>query len=181
MIYDELNPFPAYTNPQPAEQAVEAEVTEKILKYNLTAPKSEKPVIICLIGGVLAGTILSGRVVTDKVFKAVESELEIDVKTLIEGVKLQHAQAFDLFAQPFVKEIRVTPVTPNNQIEQGRDNLLIISTIDNLGEPVKREVKGHFDNDKAIWVYPVNEKLTFDKAVYYSLLSEISVNVEVVY
>lgn len=179
MINELINPF-NNTVTEPQNIAV-VPVVEKTVKYNLTSPKSDKKVNVCLIGGVLTNTILTGRVVTDKAFKAVDSENEITVKSLESDVTLQHRQAFDLLASPFVKEIRIKPVTEQNQIKQGSDNNLIISILDNTGVPISREIKGLFDNEKHVWIYPVGEQMTFNKAVYYSLLSEISVDVEVVY
>lgn len=156
-------------------------ISEEIVAYNLTAPKSKDKIEICLIPQNLALVKLVGRFVSDGTFESVNSDLVIAALSLDENIVLDEIQAYDLTAQPTVKEIRVSVKSEINQINQGSDCNVFVKTSNRKGETVTSTISGDFDEKSKTWLYPVNEKLTFDKSLYYELLGSISVDVSVVY
>jgi NCAIR mutase (PurE)-related protein len=191
-MLDELKPFGGYTPPLQNETEI-LQLSQKV-GYNLTtskiedevvkaAKKGEKDVIVkgkakvCLIPQSLCDKKLLGRFVTNDSFKAVDSENEI---TVISDLDLAHVQDFDYKAEPFVKEIRVKVVSESNQISQ-RELKLEIHSFNRLGESVVQELNGKSDDETNEWVFNVNQQISFDKAVYYALLSEISIDIKIVY
>ena len=156
-------------------------ISEEIVAYNLTAPASEGNVEVCLIPQNLCEVKLAGRFVTDGAFKAVNSESEITALSLDNDIALKAVQSFDRISQPAIKELRIVVKSEINQINQGVDCDILVKTSTRKGETVTNTIKGDFDETSKSWIYPVNEKMTFDKSLYYELLSSISVDVQVVY
>lgn len=156
-------------------------ISEEIVAYNLLAPVSAQKIEVCLIPQNLCEVKLLGRFVTDGAFKGVGSESVVTAVSLDEEVALKAVQSFDRTSQPTIKEVRISVETDLNQINQGINCDVLVKTSTRKGETVTTTVKGNFDETSETWVYPVNEKMNFDKSLYYQLLSEISVNVQIVY
>lgn len=155
-------------------------IVEEIVSYNLQAPKG-KDILVCLIPQNLYLCELEGRYVTDGDFKVVGLEDVATAKSAESAVMLKAVQAFDLKAEPTIKEIRITPKSSFSQLEQGLNCKVIVSHVNRQGDKTSRAISGELDEAKKAFVYPVNEKMTFDKSLYYELLSSISVDVQVVY
>ena len=153
---------------------------EEIVAYNLIAPQGET-LLVCLIPQHLCDCELVGRFVSDGDFKAVGSEAVITAISTNTAVLLAAVQCYDNHAEPTIKEIRVTPKTEFSQLNQGLECNIIVSTVNRQGEKTSRVIAGELDEAKKAFVYPVNEKMTFEKSLYYELLSSISVDVQVVY
>lgn len=155
-------------------------IIEEIVAYNLQAPIANY-ILVCLIPQNLCECALEGRFVTDGDFKIVGSEDIAKAKSLVDAVKLKAVQSFDRKSEPKIKEIRVAVKSDINQMDQGIDCDVILKTTNRKGESVSTTIKGDFDEKTKTWIYPVNETMTFDKSLYYQLLSAISVDVQVVY
>ena len=155
-------------------------IIEEIVAYNLKAPQGET-VLVCLIPQHLCDCELLGRFVTDGDFKAVSSEAVITAISTNAAVLLAAVQCFDNHAEPTITEIRVKPKSAFSQLNQGMECNIIVSTVNRQGEKTSRIIAGELDEVKKAFVYPVNEKMTFDKSIYYELLSSISVDIQVVY
>lgn len=155
-------------------------IIEEIVAYNLQAPKGDG-IVVCLIPQVLKHSELDGRFVTDGDFKVIGSEDIATAKSLDSSVYLKAVQAYDRKAEPTIKEIRILPKSAFSQLNQGLSCQVIISTVNREGDKTSRSISGELDEAKKAFIYPVNEKMTFDKSLYYELLSSMSVDVTVVY
>lgn len=163
-----------------------AEKTE-ILQYDIQAPKigqddtkKESFAEICLIPQISANVALKGRYVTDGDFKGVSTEDVFNAQSRVKDVSLEHCQAFDKRFEPSIKEIRVEVLSGLTFQKQMKQRLKI-AKIDRFSNKTVSEIKAVLDEETGEFVFAVNQKITADMTVNYSVVSSMKVGVSVIY
>lgn len=149
--------------------------TNKSLKYKLK--NSEGDSKVCLIGGLASKNLLVGKVLTDGTFKAVDGDSEITATAL--GESIQHTLDYDLAYPPLVQGVRIRVKSNFNQLKQ-IEQKLVIETVDRFKKSQRMEIEA-VQEKGGLFIYPVNQTMSPDKAMYLMLLSSIEVEIEVVY
>lgn len=161
------------------------EVLEKTpLKYSVQAPKIGKEdngtAEICLMPQCSASEPLLGRFVTDGEFKGVSSDDVFKAVADDDTVSLAHCQNHDQKAEPFIREIVIGVISGLTFLKQKKQTVKIV-TVDRFSKKTVREITGVLNDETNCFHYAVNEKITFDKTVNYSVVSAMKLSVSVVY
>ena len=157
------------------------------ISYKLEAPaviattQNTNPTIkVCLSPGLRCTVGLVGKYVSDNEFKAVDSDEIVKCESLDAAVKLEEVQAYDCYAHPLIKEVRVKILSDMHQIDQAQQKV-VIEKIARKSIEVDKEIVGVIDLENGVVVYTINETIDLSRSLMYSLIPEIEVEIEVVY